>query len=98
MKMKDELQPCPFCGGEATLTDARGWRSPHFDVGCKKCSFNIWPDNNREKVITAWNTRAREAWQAREPEIAELKALLEVAKIRLHIVMSLHEWPSEPVI
>lgn len=52
-----ELLPCPFCGGEATLT-----RGILTYVGCKKCviAFGRHPDlkDSEDRTITEWNTRA----------------------------------------
>ena len=69
MSATDELKPCPFCGGEATLKDARNclvvsrfsYIFP-FSVGCenKHCEvkpYTLYCDTEAE-AIAAWNRRA----------------------------------------
>lgn len=51
------LMPCPFCGGAATVYDGKHNRAPRFSVGCKECSFEIWPNDSRDQAIEIWDTR-----------------------------------------
>lgn len=66
--MAEELRPCPFCGGEATLKDARkclvvsrfSYIFP-FSVGCENehCEvkpYTLYCDTEAE-AIAAWNRR-----------------------------------------
>ena len=57
-----ELEPCPFCEGEATKY---GWRPgnkhgiDHCYIECQKC--HIATDGGKEKDVTdAWNRRVNE--------------------------------------
>lgn len=65
-----ELKPCPFCGGEAQLTDAfqKGWR-----VGCSLrnlCKVHPYVrctgKGARKRAIEAWNNRPS-PWHTGEP-------------------------------
>ena len=55
-----ELKPCPFCGGEATLTKEQG----RFFVSCENddCGVvvetRLWVSRTMEGAIEAWNRRA----------------------------------------
>lgn len=84
----DKLKPCPFCGGEAILSDRRYWQSPPFSICCKACNFDIWPHNSPSKAITAWNQRHSEGESLIESaeRNAKLnnKSVLEM--LELHIV------------
>lgn len=66
--MTEELKPCPFCGGEATLKDARKYLvvSKHsyitpFSVGCENRHCKVkpytWYCDNEQDAIDAWNRR-----------------------------------------
>lgn len=55
---KIELKPCPFCGGEATIsviTDAKKYR-----VKCNSCpvTFGRWWFDKEKDAAEAWNRRA----------------------------------------
>jgi hypothetical protein len=76
----EELLPCPFCGGEATIDDvSTSYRSdlkPVWGIYCsdQSCSIELWSsDEDRQAAITAWNTRAHTDAQ----RIAELEAALQ---------------------
>jgi hypothetical protein len=53
-----ELKPCPFCGGEAEITDATRvlgvWNLIHRCTVLVPISCSFY---SQEKAITAWNTR-----------------------------------------
>ena len=51
---RDELKPCPFCGGEAV----RGMLS----VWCSKCGVETEKDGDatKEELIEKWNTRSNQ--------------------------------------
>lgn len=63
--MKNELLPCPFCGGEAGIQPRdKNDYLPH----CKKCPCMLKPlipYKTEEEAISAWNTRT-------EPELKPL--------------------------
>lgn len=48
------LKPCPFCGGQAVLTEAMGeaW------VNCLYCSASSRMMSTRESAAERWNSRA----------------------------------------
>lgn len=61
--MRNELKPCPFCGGEAIIHkrayDNRGGLPHDFTVYCDKCHASVRHYYPTEKeAIEAWNRRA----------------------------------------
>ena len=53
------LQKCPFCGGEATVTQYIMQGSITYGVTCIMCEASIpHKYTNRKTVIRAWNRRA----------------------------------------
>lgn len=51
--MKNELKPCPFCGGEASLHI-----HDRYGVECDNCSMGLGCIKlTKEEAIQAWNTR-----------------------------------------
>jgi len=64
--METELKNCPFCGGEATLSEETTDKKNEFEfawIGCQKCQCFINYINNtigNSKAIEAWNRRATE--------------------------------------
>ena len=64
--MSEKLKPCPFCGGEASLsvdteavrdTENRLWA---YQITCNKCSSTTglcWSD---EMAVKEWNRREHE--------------------------------------
>lgn len=59
LEYKEELKPCPFCGGEATTYKAEGW---HY-VSCVNddciASVSMQSFSSEEEAIDAWNRRAK---------------------------------------
>ena len=54
------IRRCPFCGGEARLTEHFGlFDGVPFKVSCRECGASM-ADFEREEVIAAWNRRAGE--------------------------------------
>jgi Lar family restriction alleviation protein len=61
---RDELKPCPFCGGEAEVVDINddSQQSGGSCVTCKQClASSALEFEFRETFIERWNTRAQTA-------------------------------------
>ena len=65
--MEERLKNCPFCGGEASLTQDNNPPNNHWWVACYNNSCPAMPqatnveypkDNTREEAIKSWNTRS----------------------------------------
>lgn len=60
------LEPCPFCGGAATLQKSRAveswgdWEAGCYNETClvEPSTFSCGTDGGRDAVIRAWNRRA----------------------------------------
>ncbi len=55
-----ELKPCPFCGGEAEITETSMFRNQDCYVQCKGCGACTkfrFGDECRKQAINDWNTR-----------------------------------------
>lgn len=57
----EKLEPCPFCGREATVENPE---EGCYAIGCDDCCFSVMAGNvgigwyaTRAEAITAWNTR-----------------------------------------
>lgn len=50
--MNEDLKPCPFCGGEATLKylETRGYY-----IKCEKCGVMQTNGNQKAEAYEAWN-------------------------------------------
>ena len=55
--MKQELLPCPFCGGEAK-NQSTGYGDYRVYCGKCECSTVRW-SSSKEKAIAAWNRRTQ---------------------------------------
>ena len=53
--MGDELKPCPFCGGKATIGKSQE-ESPKYKIYCKRCAAVI-KSSYLEGLIKVWNRR-----------------------------------------
>lgn len=66
-----ELKPCPFCGGEATLT--KNEKSSIFYVFCKECLRYGVGDEISKKAVEYWNARPIEdALRAKNKRLREV--------------------------
>lgn len=54
---QSKLEPCPFCGGEATFRDYTGMSESAF-VGCSKCYVETDGYHTLEAATAAWNRRS----------------------------------------
>lgn len=52
----NELKPCPFCGGEATLNETT-ILGLSYNISCANCNGTNYNSTQKE-AIKAWNTRA----------------------------------------
>lgn len=75
-----DLLPCPFCGGEAQLSEGISYY-----VFCPDCGAEgPWDDDSRDKAINGWNARPLimgEAWQPIETAPADEHILAAVQVI-----------------
>ena len=53
MACSEELKPCPFCGGEATIFP----EGDYHEVTCNDCGVFV-DGHTYEDAVSAWNTRA----------------------------------------
>lgn len=54
-EMDEELKPCPFCGGQAMVSEDDGKHRPN--IVCVVCNLRVYADT-RLLAIKRWNTRA----------------------------------------
>lgn len=52
-----ELMPCPFCGGEATISDCINWGKHVPYIECLQCAASSSMAATLEEVIAFWNNR-----------------------------------------
>lgn len=57
-RMKTELKPCPFCGGEARI--ACDCSIDKWEIFCGQCHCTLKMFAEREDAVIAWNTRKGE--------------------------------------
>ena len=78
--MKEEIKPCPFCGGKAEMTcdDAAGYMGYTSDyyVSCKKCGATGKYEKSKAKAITAWNKRTSDFSVSLKQQADEIDKLL----------------------
>ena len=53
----EDLKCCPFCGGQAMVSEPDGKHRPN--VVCVVCNLRVYADTRR-LAIMRWNTRAGE--------------------------------------
>lgn len=63
---KNELKPCPFCGGEAEIYCDTQYGGTQYQVRCKSCPAEVgrawfW---NKKDAIKAWNRRKTDEQRA----------------------------------
>lgn len=59
--MNEQLQPCPFCGGEGKVIRIPGNFPKHYVVVCwnEDCEASVGNySENKEEAIAKWNRRA----------------------------------------
>ena len=62
---KVKLKPCPFCGGEASITlydpydGYQGANSSYYIARCSKCSVEM-SNIFKQELIKAWNRRTND--------------------------------------
>ena len=55
--MADKLKPCPFCNGEAILSDHADGYYGLYVIVCDGCGVMTDYYNTAEEAIEAWNRR-----------------------------------------
>lgn len=53
----NKLKPCPCCGSHASLVYDS---DDGFQIYCDNCCITTETDDDREKLIMAWNKRPRD--------------------------------------
>ena len=57
--MKEQIKPCPFCGGEAEIDrmySVNETECLEYLVRCSKCGVSML-ENSEEAALSSWNTR-----------------------------------------
>ena len=58
METKEDLKPCPFCGGKANL---HHFGTKTFEIECGNCGVNFgnsWGGiKTKDECVILWNTR-----------------------------------------
>ena len=57
MEVKEELLPCPFCGGKASASDSGVSVAAY--VRCDNCHSSSGDYDTKEEAIASWNRRAK---------------------------------------
>lgn len=55
--MREELEPCPFCGGEPS--HKHSWDAHTIECAAENCGVQTYIFQDREKAVKLWNTRAQ---------------------------------------
>ena len=53
-----DLNPCPFCGGEAILETVDGNSSEECYIYCPECDFESGVYSEPKFIVEKWNRRA----------------------------------------
>lgn len=85
-----DLEPCPFCGGDAKYGEAAECGDGAYVVSCTSCQASSMvafasKEDPRQKLTEAWNRRAgwRPAWDApRDGRTIEARAVMRVHHLR----------------
>lgn len=71
-QMREQLKPCPLCGGEAYLTEdpyKNAWdKMAYCEVGCLKCELHIHHIAAHGTIAKKWNKRVASINMGWEPE------------------------------
>jgi Lar family restriction alleviation protein len=59
LEAKEELLPCPFCGGEARIIDLEDPEYKYYQIRCSKCMCKTESHLGMEETIAVWNRRVR---------------------------------------
>lgn len=67
-----DLKPCPFCGGEAKLVNTMFAGDMYKTVFCLACNantnnFNARDEKSAMRAVDAWNRRANDESNDRNP-------------------------------
>lgn len=87
-----ELEPCPFCGGEAAFgaNSCQGFEY----VRCVSCKARTWSCyNTKEQAAEAWNTRAE-----REVGISKFQKLTGTSYIEAKSILTSLEQAGAKVV
>ena len=68
--MSDELKPCPFCGGEATVESGYSRQNEYIYIQCCTCLIETQPAGDPRTAIAAWNRRSAEPSEEQKQDIA----------------------------
>lgn len=66
-ELKNDLLPCPFCGGEAQ-TDYWDIGKTMYTVECRACFGMCYSLGDEKSAIKSWNTRPEKCCGARGAE------------------------------
>lgn len=53
---REQLRPCPFCGGEANIYQMHFWGTT-YTCECSDCGIETKPMDTEAEAIEAWNRR-----------------------------------------
>lgn len=59
MSSTEQLLPCPFCGGKATITTVPTAGTPLYYVECDKCGARTADWSVQAGRVAAWNKRVQ---------------------------------------
>ena len=54
---REEIAPCPFCGGKALVSEVEIEGEKYLSVICEKCGISTFASQDETEVKAAWNTR-----------------------------------------
>ena len=87
--MNAELEPCPFCGGEAKLFEDKDYQI--YSVTCTECDAGTNAYGIEQDAIDAWNKRIEPTFTPDELDairrnVRDLRAERELSKIEQSII------------